>query len=132
MEMGVNFNAFYSLSAFAKLPLVSPPVPRRRFDHVDYDEDIEAWRLWYEQVKSGKRTFRFEGDPNEYSLAGPVTKAAEPVVSRPESKGANTPSQEAIGKPSKLPVSALVGAIALLIAAIGVAMRVKRSSSVGG
>jgi hypothetical protein len=77
-ELGVNFNAYYSLEAMAKLPLVAPPVPKRKRDFVSYVQDIDAWRLWYEQVKSGKRTFRFEGDPQEYSLAGPVNEAREP------------------------------------------------------
>ncbi|HEY1120307.1 MAG TPA: hypothetical protein VGE67_01850 [Haloferula sp.] len=98
----------------------------------DREAALGQWKLWYEQVKAGTRTFRFKGDPNEYSLAGPVVKAAEPVVRRPESKGANTSSQEAIGKPSKLPVSALVGAIALLIAAIGVAMKKRSSAAAAG
>jgi hypothetical protein len=33
-----------------------------------------AWLLWYEQIKSGNRTFRFEGDPTEYDLNGPAPK----------------------------------------------------------
>jgi hypothetical protein len=33
-----------------------------------------AWLLWFEQVKSGNRTFRFEGDPTEYDLSGPAPK----------------------------------------------------------
>jgi hypothetical protein len=33
-----------------------------------------AWLFWYEQIKSGNRTFRFEGDPTEYDLNGPAPK----------------------------------------------------------
>jgi hypothetical protein len=33
-----------------------------------------SWQLWHEQIKSGKRTFRFEGDPTEYDLNGPASK----------------------------------------------------------
>ncbi len=33
-----------------------------------------AWLLWYEKIKSGNRTFRFEGDPTEYDLNGPAPK----------------------------------------------------------
>jgi hypothetical protein len=115
--------------ALATLGIVSPPLhntPRT----MGYAE-VEPWLLWFKQVEAGKRTFRFEGDPNEYSLAGPVVKAAEPVVIRPEPKGPDTTSQEAIGKPSKLPVAALVGAIALLLAAIWLALK-KRSSAAAG
>lgn len=43
---------------------------------------IESWRLWYKQVKSGKRTFRFEGDPQEYDLNGPASKEALQTIER--------------------------------------------------
>lgn len=46
-----------------------------------YDTNIEPWRIWYAQVKSGKRTFRFEGSEVEYNLEGPVA-AGSVVVSR--------------------------------------------------
>ncbi|HEY1120305.1 MAG TPA: hypothetical protein VGE67_01840, partial [Haloferula sp.] len=120
-------NNLLAARAFHSLKIVSPPLQKRPSDY----DDIQPWRLWFSQVQAGTRTFRFEGDPQEYSLAGPVTKGMEPVVSRPESKVPNTPSQEAIRKPSKLPVSALVGAIALLIVAIWLVVK-KRSSAAAG
>jgi hypothetical protein len=112
--------------------LVSPPVPTRKSNFVIYDEDIEAWRLWYEQVKSGKRTFRFEGDPQEYNLAGPVAKTAEPAMDRSQSLLADQPPQEVMANPSKLPVVPLAGASTLLVVAIWLAAKKKRLSSAEG
>lgn len=37
----------------------------------DYEPGREAWRNWYRQVKEGRRTFRFVGDPVDYDLRGP-------------------------------------------------------------
>lgn len=37
--------------------------------------DRNAWIHWYDQVKSGNRTFRFRGSDQFYSLQGPVDKA---------------------------------------------------------
>ncbi len=71
-EQRIQANSLYAVRAFAKLPFVSPPVPQRKLNAVLYEEDRGAWRLWYEQVKSGNRTFRFKGDPREYNLDGPV------------------------------------------------------------
>ncbi|RYD69991.1 MAG: hypothetical protein EOP84_27445 [Verrucomicrobiaceae bacterium] len=34
------------------------------------EEDFLPWIQWYEGIKSGKRGFRFKGDPKEYHLAG--------------------------------------------------------------
>jgi hypothetical protein len=52
--------------------LANPPVPAGS-DYL-FHRDLQTWRLWYEQVKAGNRTFRFEGDPTEYDLNGPAPK----------------------------------------------------------
>ncbi len=52
------------------LPIVAKPVgPGTRYRTPG---DTEPWRQWYRQIKDGKRTFRFEGDPVEYDLNGPA------------------------------------------------------------
>ena len=43
----------------------------------DDEAALHQWKLWYEQVKAGTRTFRFKGEPQEYSLAGPVSEPRE-------------------------------------------------------
>jgi hypothetical protein len=55
---------------FGKLPLASKPA-NNRLDH-EAEGALPAWQSWYEQIKAGKRTFRFEGDPTEYDLNGPA------------------------------------------------------------
>lgn len=36
-------------------------------------EEIAVWERWYERIKAGHATFRFEGDPTEYDLDGPAS-----------------------------------------------------------
>ncbi len=57
--------------------IANPPYPPRGFVN---QADLEVWKLWYEQVEAGNRTFRFKDDPQEYTLAGParVPAAADP------------------------------------------------------
>jgi hypothetical protein len=62
-------NSTGALHAFHILPLASKPVAAK---DVFADKDLETYRLWYAQIKSGNRTFRFEGDPTEYDLDGPA------------------------------------------------------------
>ena len=40
----------------------------------EYEPALASWRQWYEDIKSGRRTFRFEGDSTEYDLNGPAPK----------------------------------------------------------
>ncbi len=100
-QQDANFtpNSFYALMAIADLPLVAPPVARRKGNATIYDSDIDAWRLWYEQVKSGKRTFRFEGDPREYNLDGPTKTAVSQVQGPrvPAGPGISPAPKEAAG-----------------------------------
>jgi hypothetical protein len=58
--------------ALDHLPIVGKPPKDKRF--YDTPEDLEGWRQWYLQIKEGKRTFRFEGDPTEYDLNGPASE----------------------------------------------------------
>ena len=61
-----------SLAADAlKLLIEKPPVPQDR--NWQKKGDIEAWKLWYEQIQSDNRTFRFKGDPKDYDLTGPAS-----------------------------------------------------------
>ncbi len=97
--------------------IANPPYPQRSFVR---PSDLEMWKLWYEQVKAGNRTFHFHGDPQEYTLKGPVSAAAvsmpEPgrPVKRPDPSTAATEPAE----PSpRSPVMAVFWA--LLVAAVG-------------
>jgi hypothetical protein len=107
-------NAEYALGALAKLPLISKPVPPRSGAVVVFAEDIEAWRLWYGQVKLGKRTFQFEGDPRVYNLEGAVPEVA--VSTRPRKAGLPDRDTEASGaeEDMRVPWVAVGAALGLL------------------
>ena len=61
------------------LPLTTRPYPKRE---LFVPGDVERWLLWYNQVKAGRRTFSFEGDPQEYDLTGPVRGPRNPDIAR--------------------------------------------------
>lgn len=132
-KAGESPNSFYALRAIANLPIVSKPT-RREMNRTVYDEDIELWRIWYEQVKAGNRTFQFEGDPKHYNLEGPVAKAIEPAsLARPRKDGpAEDSSPVAAEEPSRFPVGVLAAAVALLGVAVWFAMTRGRDAGVKG
>lgn len=59
-------------SVLGQLPLMNKPIPSKT--RYETPEDVIPWRQWYEEIKSGNRTFCFEGDPTEYDLNGPASK----------------------------------------------------------
>jgi hypothetical protein len=61
-------NCEYAVRALNAMPLIAKPTS----EHPATFEDVSAWRQWYERIKSGHATFRFEGDPTEYDLDGPA------------------------------------------------------------
>jgi hypothetical protein len=97
--------------------IATPPYPPRGYVNPG---DLEVWKLWYEQVKAGNRTFRFEGDPQEYNLQGPVrvSTTAAPVGRPPRNQ---PPAPAAVEPPAtRTPafaavVTALAAALALVI-----------------
>ncbi len=78
-------NSLYATLSLHKLGIKHPPVNSRDFDA---RRDLPAWRLWYEQVKAGNRTFSFVGDEKTYTLAGAGTMVPEKKV-RPDRKSNN-------------------------------------------
>ncbi len=69
---------FAPLSVSARVALQKFPLLDKPFKDPITKQNVAdanaAWLLWYEQIKSGNRTFRFEGDPTEYDLNGPAQK----------------------------------------------------------
>lgn len=70
----IKHGPVYRISAksLAALPIVGRLEPPRM--EFGGPEDTKAWKQWYQEIKDGKRTFRFEGDPTEYDLNGPAPK----------------------------------------------------------
>ena len=60
---------------------------------VEGENALRGWQNWYAQIKEGRRTFRFEGDPQEYSLGGPAREALNPDIRR----AVKRPSQQDSG-----------------------------------
>jgi hypothetical protein len=79
-RLGVNPPlALGAATALYFLPLKTKPV--KNWSGSDYDQVLK-WRDWYQQIKEGRRTFSFEGDPQEYDLTGPVHEARNPDIAR--------------------------------------------------
>jgi hypothetical protein len=112
-------NSSFAVGALSELPLVSKPVHSRSSVSglfMDRPEDLQPWRLWYEQVRAGTRNFRFEGDPQEYSLAGPVKEARTPPEARAPKASDLPPAPEQGDQPKEFSRSArlaVAGALAL-------------------
>ena len=66
----------YAMFTFDGMPIVAKPYkrPGSTIPEREMPAALDAWRVWYEQVKAGNRTFRFEGDPTEWDLNGPAPK----------------------------------------------------------
>ncbi len=121
-------NGHHAMEALGQL-IEKPPVQKRSeiyWKSYSYDDDI-MWQLWYEQVRAGTRTFRFKGDPQEYSLAGPVDQAKEPVTSRPAKPLTDTGAavEEATGSGFSWPI--LVAALAVCGAGAWLVLKSPRS-----
>lgn len=70
-------NARVACLGLASLPIANPPASVgqewvRRGGGAP-DEDLASWKTWWNQIASGKRTYRFKGDPTEYGPDGPAT-----------------------------------------------------------
>jgi len=76
---------------------------------------LPTWRLWYNQVKAGNRTFRFKGDPTEYDLNGPASATKTPDAKRSDRRAIADSSVESKKESgSKAPtITAII--VALLI-----------------
>jgi hypothetical protein len=72
-------NSTMAYQALANLGIEHPPtrgrIPRVGSYQFD-DESVQAWRAWWDEVKSGKRTYRFAGSDVEYGPDGPASGEA--------------------------------------------------------
>jgi hypothetical protein len=128
-----------SLAADAlKLLIEKPPVPQDR--NWQKKGDIEAWQLWYEQIKSGNRTFRFKGDPKDYDLTGPASNDKLQRVERnlkrdDERTAGHTKSSTPVGTETiaasagrTYAIAGLVTMLALVAAALWYFLRGRRAT----
>ena len=121
-------NSWLAAEALTRLPIVSKPTTLQ-WNRI-YDNDLEAvthaWKLWYQQVKAGNRTFRFEGDATEYNLNGPLTN---PAVGGLNSRERSTSPAASLPPPhsqNKRMIVVLLLALLILFAAVWKVRRMRR------
>ena len=88
MELGLIPNSRLAVSALSRLGIANPPTPPMVHSG-NVDEGLEACRVWYQQVKDGRRTFRFIGDPVDYDLRGPSKRGAVAPLVRNDKRASN-------------------------------------------
>lgn len=114
--------------ALPKLPILNKPFkdPITQNNRAD---SLAAWQSWYEQIKAGKRTFRFEGDPTEYDLNGPAPgqklahisrdrkRDAEREAGRGKMSGSSVVAEPtaAVASPRAMPVALIIAGMVLLV-----------------
>ena len=103
INTGETSNDGLAMSAISRLGIANAPTPPIRVAE-DMDRKLESWKHWYAEVKAGRRTFRFEGDPVDYDLRGPSKRGAIVPEERVSKRGVkNTQSS---GMPDTPEVSA--------------------------
>ncbi|MEY3897594.1 MAG: hypothetical protein RLZZ214_3115 [Verrucomicrobiota bacterium] len=135
-------NSYQAVMALHSLPIVSKPYRPLggQFVDDDFEPSIASWQIWYEQIKSGNRTFRFEGDPTEYDLNGPASKELIQRVERDRKrdderavghkKSSTTPAPEPTLTQTNKPYSIawLVAASGLIGAAVWYLLRGRKTA----
>lgn len=124
--------ARHSVEVLAVMPIVKKPTARIE-DPANSGvimPDLKAWQQWFEQIKAGKRTFSFEGDPTEYDLNGPAPKEklqrierdlkrdAERMARHRKSATVSDFVSEALNLSKPSSIAGLIGSLALLTAAV--------------
>lgn len=80
--------------------------------------EIDAWKQWWLEVKSGQRTYRFKGSPIEYNADGPVPGQALPQSARDHGRPLQEAAQqEDAGWPLWQKIAVAIAALVALLAA---------------
>jgi hypothetical protein len=126
--------------ALGRLGIEHPPVPPGNMpDTLRYHERVDVWKQWWNEIKAGKRTYRFIGSPIEYGPDGPATpeqiEKARSTRERDEKRAAGhtrrTGSEEIsekadeTKKPSSLLFTLIAATLALLVSIVWYFQRAK-------
>jgi hypothetical protein len=136
-------NAGAAAIALRRLGIEHPPFRGfRDHDHRNFNytpEEIDAWKDWWNEVKDGKRTYRFIGSPIEYGPDGPASKEQLQRIERnrqreasskaPRSAATSPEVEEPSEKPSSKIGIAIGGAVLVLLASIIYVLRAKKQPS---
>ena len=113
INTGETSNDGLAMSAISRLGIANAPTPPIRVAE-DMNRKLESWKHWYAEVKAGRRTFRFEGDPVDYDLRGPSKRGAIVPEERVSKRGVkNTQSSGMPDKPEVSTKSTILWLIAL-------------------
>jgi hypothetical protein len=119
------------IGALGELPLRMPPkVPIVMAWESSEVVKVHPWQNWYEEVKSGRRTFSFKGQSVEYRFRQDGTWETLPIANRPDDapkpavvvanpENPTPPSQKSKPSPPQGPRWAwLIGAAAAVLSAL--------------
>jgi hypothetical protein len=80
-------------------------------------ERIDAWKNWWNEVKTGKRTYRFIGSDIEYGPDGPIAAVqAQKHEKRPASDEKGTAPNSSTKAPT---IAMVVSALAVIVTLFG-------------
>lgn len=81
-------HCYSAMLALQRLPIVEKPCEPLGTDYMpdELEPALKPWQQWYQEIKDGKRTFRFEGDPVEYDLNGPAPKDKVERIARDQKR----------------------------------------------
>lgn len=65
-------NCLIALSCLERLPIENGPKLVKGDVDVEVFTGVDKWKDWWNEVKAGKKTYRFVGSPIEYGPDGPV------------------------------------------------------------
>jgi hypothetical protein len=123
-------NAEEATKAIRQLAIENPPFQTAGAQDYYYvrEGEIDAWKSWWNDVKDGKRTYRFIGSGVEYGPAGPVS-GGKAHQSRTDRKGNSAvSSQEDHSRMAMIMVGILV-ACCLCVAAVWYYLKSARTRS---
>jgi hypothetical protein len=117
--------------AIRKLGIEHPPFPPyddRNEWYVKVGE-VDAWKTWWDEVKQGKRTYRFIGSNIEYGPDGPAGKEAieraRQSTKRDEERAAGrrkaTPADDSVGQNTSSKSTFYIAAILAVCALVALA-----------
>jgi hypothetical protein len=81
-------HCYSAMLALQRLPIVEKPCKPLGTDYMpdELEPALKPWQQWYQEIKDGKRTFRFEGDPVEYDLNGHAPKDKVERIARDQKR----------------------------------------------
>lgn len=129
-------NAELAAGAIANLSIENPPYTNPNPGKLMYqipNEWVDHWKDWWNEVKAGKRTYRFAGSDIEYGPDGPATKEQLEKVTKDRKRAGERKVGRDQGEPppdtGTLSKGKLVALILAVAAVLGSVFRYFRKTS---